>query len=124
MALDWGIGSFDGGAMDASLPSVFDTALTMGSLPTYDQPRTADTATANAIQSSAPIVADSGGWGDFWKPIANTLVSYAVAKDLQQTRVQTQVVAGNVVASRARTDDRRLLLLVGVGLAVYMVTRH
>lgn len=125
MALDFGLGTFDGGALDASLPSVFDTAIGFNSSPTYAQPRTADTATSNALQSSQPIVDATGGWNDFWRGTIGTLVNYAVVKDVAETRADGTAAAAAYAAQsnalQTRANDRRLMLLVGAGLVAYLL---
>lgn len=117
---DFSTGAFEGGALD----SIFGTAAEVGSGGTYDVGRTAATETSNAIQATLPVDPNaSDKWSGFWRDTIKSVVGYGLAKDMQQTKVQTQVQSGNAVAVRSRSDDRRLLMFAGIGFAAYMLLR-
>lgn len=100
----------------------YDAALSFGSDPSFDTARTAATQTTDAIQSSQPITNDTGGsWGGFWQNTIGSVLGYAAAKDIQQTRVQNTSATQSQAAMQARSSGNGLLLIAAVVVAVVML---
>lgn len=72
----WGLGD---------LGRNFGAALNIGADASYDQPRTAQTQTTNAIGSMQPIQDTGSGWSGFWQGALQTAVGYAIAKDAHKS---------------------------------------
>ncbi|HWH83466.1 MAG TPA: hypothetical protein VNU71_14640 [Burkholderiaceae bacterium] len=105
------------------LSSNFDAALSFGSDPSFDTARTAATQTSDAIQSSQPVTSDNGGsWTGFWQNTLGSIVGYAAAKDVAQTRVQNTTAAAQQAAMAGRSNNG-LLLIVAAVVGVVLLTR-
>jgi hypothetical protein len=118
------------------LGSIWNTAATANGDPEFAQPRTSQTATMNALQSAQPIDNGSGNaWSSWLKGVGDTLINYAVVKDITRTQAsvqtqaqlaQSQAAANAAVAQRAGaglTISPGLLMMAGFGVLVFLVAR-
>lgn len=91
----------------SSLGDVWGSALNFGADPTYDQPRTALTQTGNALQTMQPITGGSNTSGFSWDWMANTansLLQYAVVKDMFKTQASVQQQAQQAAQQQPAYD--------------------
>jgi hypothetical protein len=98
----------------------------IGTDSSFDQPRTADTVPSNATQSMQPITDASGGWGDFWRGTAQTLIQYGIQRDSVRNGVTAPAVAPlPTTAARASMSPMVMpLLLAALAIgAVYVVVK-
>ena len=109
-----------GGALDTAA-SFTTNNLTLDRLP--------DTVASNALQSMQPIVsgAADNAWSGFWQDTAKGLLQYATARDAAKVGA-SNAAAIAAAQSQARTAGgvvlpTNLLLMVGVGVAVFLIVR-
>lgn len=111
-----------GSVADWGLKDAFGAAQTVGADNSYTRPRTSDTVTTNAIDGAAPIDNSSGGaWGDFWKGSIQTVLGYAIAKDIAKQGAAQKSAGGMVAPQPAASATPRWLLPAALAGAVVAV---
>lgn len=109
-----------------TLPDMFGTAMSFGTLQVPNAANTLETVPVNALQSMQPVSpAGSQSWSGFWQDLTRGVVGYAVARDaavngisMQPVRSGTPVVQAVPVQRAQQASINPLLLLMLAGAFV------
>lgn len=115
---DFNLGPWDPSTQ--TLPNMFSTALSFGTLQVPQAPNTLETVPVNALQSMQPVSqAGAQSWSGFWQDITRGVVGYAVARDAAMNGLQPARTAGAaapvvqaVPVQRAQAGIPPVLLLI------------
>lgn len=110
-----------------SVQSQIEASLGINSGWSFTQPKSADTATTNAVQSMAPVTASSSasdsGWSSFWQGTLGSIVKTGTAVVAAKNGVVQPANTTPVVVTPS-PNPNRVLLLLALGVGVVLLAQH
>lgn len=110
-----------------SVDSLMGASLSFGTGSTFNVAKTPDTASANAIQSMAPITADNtasdGQWSGFWQGLIGSVVKTGAGVVAARNGLIQPASTTPIPTPPTPNPNRTLVLLAIAAGVVYLVAR-
>lgn len=111
-------------APDSSVGSLVDASTGLNSGWSFDIPKTADTATTNAVTGMAPVTANNtasnSDFAGFWSKLAGSVINTGVAVVAQKNGLVQPGVTTPVPVPPPNPNGKLLLIAIAVGAVLLL----